>query len=284
MVKCMATALVTGGTSGIGAQFARSLAGRGWDLVLVARDAERLAEMASELSGGPAGVAVETLVADLADRGDVDRVAARVESADAPIEMIVNNAGFGIHTSLLARDISTIDRAWEVMMRAVLVLGGAAARAMKQRGHGRIVNISSTSGWITMGAYSAAKAWVTSYSEGLSNELHGTGVTVTAVCPGWVHTEFHERAGIRSSSIPSFLWLDADTLVEGALRDIDRGKVISITSLRYKALIGLAHHAPKSWVRGVSRSISSSRKAANPGVVHADPSDGASHDGAGAKA
>jgi short-subunit dehydrogenase len=251
----MATALVTGGTSGIGAQFARTLAARGWDLVLVARDTARLEAMAAELTA----VSVETITADLADRADVDRVAARIEDASRPIDMLVNNAGFGMHTSLLSRDLAIIDRAWEVMMRAVLVLGGAAGRSMRARGEGRIVNVASTAGFITLGAYSAAKAWVTSYSEGLSNELHGSGVTVTAVCPGWVRTEFHERAGIRASSIPSFLWLDAETLVNGALKDVMRGRVISITSVRYRVLIWFARHLPKGTIRRISRAISSSR-------------------------
>ncbi len=109
----MATALVTGGTSGIGAQFARTLAGRGWDLVLVARDTARLDAMVRELGG----VRVEIITADLAERADVERVAARIEDATRPIEMLVNNAGFGMHTSLLSRDLTVIDRAWEVMMR-----------------------------------------------------------------------------------------------------------------------------------------------------------------------
>jgi short-subunit dehydrogenase len=256
----MSTALVTGGTSGIGAAFARELASRGWDLVLVARDESRLAEMATELSG----VRVEVLPADLADRADVERVARRIESTDAPIDLLINNAGFGIHTSLLAADISLIDRAWEVMMRAVLVLGGAAGRAMRARGHGRILNVSSTAGFITMGAYSAAKAWVTSYSEGLSNELRGSGVTVTALCPGWVHTEFHERAGIRGSSIPGFMWIDAEPLVRTALAHSERGKVISIPSVRYATLIWFARHLPKAAVRRVSAAISSSRSESTP--------------------
>ena len=250
----MATALITGGTSGIGADFARSLAARGYDIVLVARDEARLATMAAELP-----TAVETISADLGNRDDVARVAARIEDAERPIDILVNNAGFGVHTSLLARDITPFDRAFEVMVRSVIVLGGAAARAMRARGSGRIVNISSTAGFITMGAYSAIKGFVTSYSEGLSNELRKTDVTVTAVCPGWVRTEFHERAGIRTTSIPNFLWVDSAWLVEKSLRDVFRGKVISISSIRYRVLIWFARHAPKSGVRWVSAAISSGR-------------------------
>lgn len=254
----MATALITGGTSGIGAEFARAYARRGVDLVLVARDSERLAEMAAELSN----VSVETISADLSDRADVDRVAARLEDAERPIDILVNNAGFGMHVSLLSRDLAFIDRAHEVMLRAVLVLGGAAARAMTARGHGSIINVGSTAGYITMGAYSAIKAWVMSYTEGLAVELRGTGVTATALAPGWVHTEFHSRAGIRKSSVPDALWLQPGPLVETAIRDAAKGKVISLPSLRYKVLIWFARHIPRSTNRWVSGKISSSRSAA----------------------
>ena len=131
---------------------------------------------------------------------------------------------------------------------------------MRARGRGRIVNVSSTAGFITMASgYSAVKSWVTAFSEGLSNDLHKSGVTVTALCPGWVHTEFHARAGISKGSIPSWMWLDADKLVRSALRDADRGRVISIPSARYKVLMGIVRMLPRSVVRAVSRAISSSR-------------------------
>lgn len=254
----MATAVVTGGTSGIGAAFARELAARGWDLVLVARDETRLQAMATELGTG--GRRVEVLPADLSVRDDVDRVVRRVEDAERPVDLLVNNAGFSVHTALSSPDVAAHDRSLDVMVRAVLVLGGAAARAMRPRGRGAILNVSSTAGFITMGAYSAIKAWVTSYSEGLAVELHGSGVTVTALCPGWVHTEFHARAGIPESSIPNALWLDAEPLVRTALDDAERGRVISIPSVRYRVLIWFARHLPRRIIRGISRRISSRRR------------------------
>jgi uncharacterized protein len=253
----MAVALVTGGTSGIGASFARALAARGDDLVLVARSTDRLEQMAAELRA--TGSTVEVMTADLSDRADVARVAARLEDTTRPIDMLINNAGFGVHAKLTDPDVSVHDRAFEVMCRAVLVLSGAAARAMRARGHGKIVNVSSTAGYITMGSYSAIKAWVTSFTEGLSVELRGTGVGVTALCPGWVRTEFHERAGIRASSIPNFMWLDSEQLVHACLRDVDKGRVISIPTVRYRTLIWFARHLPRSAVRGISAMISSSR-------------------------
>lgn len=250
----MATALITGGTSGIGAEFARQLAAQGHDLVLVARDVKRLEEMAAELP-----VAVEILPADLNDRAQVTKVAERIEDAERPIEIVVNNAGFSVHTLLTDRDLTNHDRGFEVMMRAVLVLAGAAGRAMAKRGHGRIINVSSTAGFVTIGSYSAIKAWVTSFSESLAVELRGTGVHVTALCPGYVHTEFHERGNVSTSKIPDFMWVPAESTVRTALRDSERGKVVSIPSVRYKLFIGLARHAPRRWLRSVSSQLASGR-------------------------
>lgn len=254
----MTTALVTGGTSGIGAAFARALAARGHDLVLVARDVDRLEASATELRSAH-HVAVELLPADLSSREDTQRVAERLSSVTDPIEILVNNAGFGIQARLLAEDTGPHERAFDVMVRAVLILAGTAGRAMKTRGTGTIVNVSSTAGYVTMGNYSAIKAWVTVYSEGLANELRGSGVSVTALCPGWVRTEFHERAAIGTSKIPDAMWLEADDLVEQCLRDVAAGKVISIPSKRYGVLIGAARLAPRRLIRAVSRALSSGR-------------------------
>ena len=248
---------MTGATSGIGAAFARAFAKRGWNLVLVARDQARLE---SEAAGyRAAGRQVEVLRADLADRADVARVAARLEDAARPIEVLVNNAGFSVRAGATSTDQAAHDRAYEVMIRAVQVLSGAAGRAMAARGRGRIVNVSSTAGKMTMGAYSAIKAWVTVFTEGLANELDGTGVTVMALEPGWVRTEFHERAGIASASMPAALWLDADELAEAALKDLARGRIVSTPSLRYKALMLVARHAPRSGIRRVSKALSDRR-------------------------
>jgi short-subunit dehydrogenase len=256
----MGIALVTGGTSGIGAEFARQLAARGDDLILVARDRARLDAMAAEL--GASGRSVETIAADLSDPADTERVAARLKDAAKPVDMLVNNAGYGLKTKLLAPDIAEHDDAYAVMVRAVWVLSAAAAPGMKQRGHGAIVNVASIAGQLSMGGYSAMKAWVLTYSESLANELHGSGVTVTALMPGWVRTEFHQRASIRSNSIPDALWLDADYLVRQCLRDVERGKVVSMPSVRYRPLSWMLRHLPRSTVRSVSRRISLSRSKA----------------------
>ena len=254
----MATALITGGTSGIGAAFARALAARGDDLVLVARDADRLSETATDLKERYA-VSVETIAADLAVRSDVVGIAERLASVERPIDLLVNNAGFGVRVKLTAADTTPHEHAIDVMIRAVLMLGAAAGRAMHQRGAGTIINVSSTAGFVTMGGYSAIKSWVTSYTEGLANELHGTGVKVVALCPGWVRTEFHERAEINIGSIPPFLWLDADRLVADCLNDAAAGKVISIPSKRYKVLMTICEHLPHRAMRAVSRKMTSAR-------------------------
>jgi uncharacterized protein len=250
--------LVTGGTSGLGAAFARALAEQGSDLVLVARDEERLAAVADELRVTHK-VVVEVVRADLSVDEDLMRVAAALEDPDRPIDILVNNAGFGMHTKLCDPDVQSHRYAMNVMCYAVLVLGGAAGRAMRSRGHGRIINVSSLAGWTTQGNYSAIKAWVRSFSESLANELHGTGVTVTAACPGWVHTEFHQRAGIRTSSLPEWVWAEADPVARDILKDALRGRAISVPTAAGKLARALLQFGPPAGVRAVSRALIRSR-------------------------
>lgn len=252
----MESALITGGTSGIGLAFARALAAEGTDLVLVARDQARLDAVAAELSDAH-GVRVETLAADLASRDDQERVAARLREG---VDILVNNAGFSFKTPLVSGDTDLADRAWEVMGRAPRVLGDAAASAMIARGHGRIITTASVSGLTRQDGYSALKAYVLAWSEVLSNELTGTGVTATAVLPGWVHTEFHDRGGHGKSSIPGFLWLEPDEVAAAALADARRGKVISVPSRRYQALVGILGLLPRSGVRSISRALAGHRR------------------------
>ena len=254
----MATALITGGTSGIGAAFARQLAADGNDLVLVARDRGRLDAAATELHAS-FGINVETIAADLAERADVARVVTRIEDASRPLDLLINNAGFGVNVPLTSVDTSQHEHAFAVMCRAVLVLGGAAGRAMRGRG-GRIINVSSLQTYLATGSYGAMKAWVTAFSQGLSVELRGTGVTVTALLPGWVRTEWHERAGVKRSSLPGFLWTEPEAVARIALRDSARGRVVSIPTVRYRVLGWFARHLPLATIRWISAGISSSKK------------------------
>lgn len=247
----MTTALVTGATAGIGAEFARQLAARGDDLVLVARDQTRLDALADELAAAH-GVRVETLAADLADREQVDRVAARLADAAHPVDVLINNAGFGTTTLLDDPDTSQQERAIDVMAVAPLVLGAAAGAAMRKRGHGRIINVASLSAWITQGGYSAVKAYTKVWSEGLAADLAGSGVTVTALCPGWVRTEFHERAGMGASGIPNWVWVDAERCVRECLAHADAGKVLSFPTKRWKLAAFALQHLPRSAVHAIS--------------------------------
>jgi short-subunit dehydrogenase len=251
-------ALITGATSGIGLAFARALAAKGCGVVLVARGEDRLRSIAEEL-GSEYGVTTEVLVADLSQPSGVAVVIDRLSDPDAEIEILVNNAGHGLHVSLLSEDTSAIDAAHAVMVHAVLLLGGAAGRAMTARGHGVIINVASVAALLPMGAYSAVKSWVATYSESLAVELAGSGVRVTTLMPGWVRTEFHERAGIRTDSIPPALWLDADRVANACLRDVARGQLRSVPSKRYGLVTFLAEHAPRFLVRRVAAAIRGSR-------------------------
>lgn len=240
------TALVTGPTAGIGHEFARQLAARGHDLVLVARDEQRLAEVADDLRTAY-GVQVEVLPADLADPAQLASVEARLADGARPVALLVNNAGFGLKERFLDNDVEVEQRQQDVLVKAVLRLSHAALGGMAERGHGGVINVSSVAAFLPRGTYSAAKAWVNSFSEWAHNEYAARGVKVMALCPGFVRTEFHERLGIdRDASAPSYLWLEADSLVREALADYDAGKALSIPSKRYKAITTAARVVPRS--------------------------------------
>ncbi len=244
----MTTALITGASAGIGREFATSLAASGHDLVLVARDSTRLEALADELRAGH-GVEVEVLPADLSDRAALETVAARLRDGAHPVDLLVNNAGFGLRGRFLANDLDEEERLFDVLARAVLVLSHAAARGMLERDRGAIVNVSSVAGFLASGTYSAAKSYVTVFTEGLAGELAGTGVTATALCPGFTSTEFQQRAGI-STPGPAFLWLDPVDLVRDCLADVRRGRVVSVPGAPYKAAVALLRIVPRSLVRG----------------------------------
>ncbi|MFE9608513.1 SDR family NAD(P)-dependent oxidoreductase [Streptomyces sp. NPDC006012] len=247
----MTTALITGSTSGIGAAFARRLAADGHDLVLVARDTDRLREQATELHDRH-GIEAEVLTADLSQDKGIEAVAARLGDRKSPVDLLVNNAGFGNRGRFL--DVSMADelRMVKVHVEAVLRLTSAAAESMRERGRGGIVNVASVAAFVPRGTYGASKAWVVQFTQGAARDLTGTGVRLMALAPGFVRTEFHERAGMRTDSIPGWMWLDADKLVATALADLARGKTLSIPDPRYKTLMGLAKVAPRGLVGGIS--------------------------------
>jgi len=237
------TALITGPTAGIGLEFARQLAARGHDLVLVARNEERLGEVALTLTQ-EFGITTEVIVADLADRDALALVEARLSDPDRPVEILVNNAGFGLKGRFLDNTIEQEQAHLDVLVVAVMRLSHAALGPMVARGSGQVLNVSSVAGFVPRGTYSAAKAYVTRFSEWAHNEYGPQGVQVMALCPGFVRTEFHERMDVGRDSAPDFLWLDAEDLVTTALADLAAGKAISVPSLRYKAIVTGAKYIP----------------------------------------
>lgn len=246
----MGTALVTGASAGLGLEFAWQLATARHDVVLVARDGERLARLAAQLEAA-AGVHAEVLPADLTDRADVARVAERLRADERPVGLLVNNAGLGLNQHFVPGDLDAEDRALELMVRTVMALSHAAAGAMTARGRGAILNVGSVAALTATGTYAAHKAWVRVFTEALAAELRGTGVTATVVSPGFTHTEFHERGRIDTAHYPAAAWLDAEDVVAAALADVRRGVVLSTPSLRYKAVSALLRVTPRSAVRAL---------------------------------
>lgn len=246
----MPLALITGPTAGIGNAFARALAAEGYDLVLVARDQARLDEVAATLSQRHS-VHCEVLVADLSELGQSRRVEARL--AAEPFDMLVNNAGFGLTSTFHESDVEDEQRSLDVLVRAVMRLSHAALGPMLDAGRGDIINVSSVAGYLPRGTYAASKAWVTSFSSWAGVRYRPQGVRVMALVPGFVRTEFHQRMDADMSDVGAWMWLDADDLVRTALKDLRRGRSVSIPSVRYKALTMAARATPRRLVERVAR-------------------------------
>ncbi len=247
----MPTALVTGASAGLGAEFARQLAASGHDLVLVARDGDRL-ESARRALSAKHGVAVEALVADLTTDEGCAAVAARI--ADPPIDVLVNNAGIGTYQPFGTASLAAEEAQLDLNIRAVLRLAHAAVPVMVARGSGQLINISSFSSFVPRGSnatYAASKSWVTMFSEALSVQLAGTGVQVTAICPGFTRTEFHERAQADMAHVPDRMWLAAEDVVREGLADARRGMPVSVPSRQYRTLRTAVRLVPRSLLRRI---------------------------------
>src|SRR5919107_1799924 len=229
------TALVTGASAGLGAEFARQLAEQGHNLVLVARDRSRLEETASGLERRY-GITAEALPADLTDDADVAAVVGRLSDPQRPVGILVNNAGIGLLHNFEDNPISEEKKHLKLHAETAMELTHAALKGMLERGGGRIINGARNAAVLPRGTYSAAKAWLVSFSRWANLAYRRRGVKVTAVCPGFTHTEFHDRMGMDKSVAPSWAWLHAERVVRDGLADNERGKAVSIPSKRYKVL------------------------------------------------
>jgi hypothetical protein len=253
------TALVTGASSGIGREISRRLAAEGTDLVLVARDTARLEELAAELRAADARE-VEVLTADLSDAAQLATVEARLADGSRPIDLLVNNAGFGTYGRFVELDIDGEQREITVNVVAVVRLTHAALGPMLARDRGAIMNVSSVAGLQATpqnATYGATKAFVATFSEAVHEELAGTGVSLTVVLPGFTRTEFQTRAGIEGRAIPRPLWQSVEQCVSEALAATKAGKAWVVTGTLNKVVAGAAGTAPRSLTRWVAGRVTS---------------------------
>ena len=245
-------ALVTGATAGIGESFTRLLASKGYNIALVARDEVRLHERAAGLRE-KYGIQTFVLPADLATKSGVKSVEKYIQSYE--IQVLINNAGFGINKAFTVSDLGDEQDLLNVLVRAPMRLMHVILPGMKERKSGTIINVSSVAGFIAGGTYSAAKSYLTVLSESLNTELKGTGVIVSALCPGFTRTEFHQRGRMKMKGLPSFMWLNADKLVAQSWKDAQAHQPVSVPGWQYKLLVAIISIAPRSFVRQIGMNV-----------------------------
>jgi short-subunit dehydrogenase len=253
----MTTALVTGASAGIGRAVASGLAARGDDLVLVARDTARLDALAKELDGRY-GTTAEIITADLSSGPGIASVEARLVDATRPVDLLVNNAGFGtvgkFHELPVAAEVTEIG----LNVVAVTRLMHAALGGMVARGHGGVINVASIAGYQPnpgTATYGATKAFVSSITQAVHEELKGTGVQCMVLCPGFTRTEFQDRAGVDSSGVPDILWQDAATVVDHALAAYAKGRAVCLPGALNQATAGFSAVMPAGVTRKVAGAI-----------------------------
>ena len=245
-------ALVTGATAGIGESFSRLLAGNHYNIVLVARDLPRLHERAAALEA-KFGIKTHVIQADLA----TDEGCLRIEKyiLENQIDVLINNAGFGTNKAFTMSTLEVEQQLLDVLVRTPMRLMHVALPLMKQRNNGIIINVSSVAGYIAGGTYSASKSYLTVLSESLNTELSATNVKVSALCPGFTRTEFHQRGKMSMKGLPNFLWLNPDRLVEQSWRDALKGEAVSIPGWQYKLLVLIVQTVPRFIVRKVGMNM-----------------------------
>ncbi len=245
-------ALVTGATAGIGESFTHLLAKEGFNIVLVARDLERMKERAAYLQSQ---YKVETAIvqADLATDGGCARVEKYIR--ENHIEVLINNAGFGINKAFSVSNLDSEEQLLAVLVRTPMRLMHTVLPQMKERNSGSIINVSSVAGWIAGGTYSASKSYLTVLSESIHTEMNGTGVKISALCPGFTRTEFHERGRMRMNGLPKFMWLSSDRVVSQGWKENQNGKVLSVPGWQYLILSTISRFGPRPLVRKLGMNV-----------------------------
>jgi uncharacterized protein len=246
----MSTVLITGGSGGIGYELAKLFARDRHNLILVARSGDKLAQVASELQGY--GVTVKTLTLDLGEAHAPKFLFDQIQGEGISVDILINNAGFGNRGAFLDVPLQAELDMLKVHVEAILRTTSAALPGMRERGRGGIVNVASVAAFLPRGTYGATKAWVVNFTQGIARDVAGSGVRLQALCPGFTRTEFHERAGMGISGIPRWGWLSADRVVEESLRDLARGRTLSVPSRRYKAVVAIARLLPAGGLGSIS--------------------------------
>jgi hypothetical protein len=245
-------ALVTGATSGIGESFTRLLAENNYNIVLVARDLPRLQERAQGLQE-KFKVETHIIQADLST--DAGCTAVEKYIANNQVDVLINNAGFGLNKAFTMSALDAEQEMFDVLVRTPMRLMHVALPLMKERNKGVVINVSSVAGFIAGGTYSASKSYLTVLSESLHTELAGTNIKISALCPGFTRTEFHQRGRMSMKGLPSFMWLDSDKLVAKAWSDALKGAAVSIPGWQYRLLVLVIQTLPRSVIRKVGMNL-----------------------------
>ena len=253
----MKKALITGASAGIGLEFAYQLAQKNYDLILVSRNKQKLTEIAQEISSKYKNNN-EVLVADLATKEGIDLVSNKIKT-DQEIEFIVNNAGLGINKPFHKATLNEESDLLNVLVKAPLEITHSAITSMLNRNKGFIINVGSVAAWTTSGTYSAAKVWLTSFSESLNTNYQKKGINICVVAPGFTKTEFHQRANMSTESIPNWMWLSTKIVVKDSIDAALRGKTIVVPSIRYRLLVTFLKLMPRGFIRKFSYSYQSKR-------------------------
>ena len=245
-------ALVTGATAGIGESFTRLLADNNYNIVLVARDLPRLEERARALEA-QYKISTHLIQADLATDAGCAVVEQYITSNQ--VDVLINNAGFGLNKAFTMSELVAEQQMMDVLVRTPMRLMHSALPGMKERNKGIVINVSSVAGYIAGGSYSAAKSYLTVISESLNTELAATNVKVSALCPGFTRTEFHQRARMSMKGLPNFMWINSDDLVAQSWSDALKGKAVSIPGWQYQLLVFIIQSVPRSIVRKIGMNL-----------------------------